>query len=80
MAACATFVGTVTYMSRLSEFEMRIILIQLIFAALVFECETGEFPFTSNEGPHLLLLHIISMAYIRCCFATKVLSSMADLG
>ncbi|KAM1058605.1 hypothetical protein ACFX2B_023230 [Malus domestica] len=31
----ATFVGSVTYMSRLSKLEMRIILIQLIFGALV---------------------------------------------
>ncbi|XP_010248604.1 PREDICTED: mitogen-activated protein kinase kinase 3 [Nelumbo nucifera] len=61
MAMCATFVGTVTYMSperiRNESYSYPADIWSLGLA--LFECGTGEFPYTSNEGPVSLMLQIL---------------------
>ncbi|RZR73166.1 hypothetical protein BHM03_00020982 [Ensete ventricosum] len=60
VAMCATFVGTVTYMS-----PERIRNESYSFAAdiwslglTILECGTGKFPYTANEGPANLMLQV----------------------
>lgn len=59
---CATFVGTVTYMSperiRNESYSYPADIWSLGLA--LFECGTGEFPYTANEGPVNLMLQVIS--------------------
>ncbi|KAK9272499.1 hypothetical protein L1049_002872 [Liquidambar formosana] len=61
MAMCATFVGTVTYMSperiRNESYSYPADIWSLGLA--LFECGTGEFPYTANEGPVNLMLQIL---------------------
>lgn len=61
MAVCATFVGTVTYMSperiRNEIYSYPADIWSLGLA--LFECSTGEFPYTANEGPVNLMLQIL---------------------
>lgn len=61
MAMCATFVGTVTYMSperiRSESYSYPADIWSLGLA--LFECGTGEFPYTANEGPVNLMLQIL---------------------
>ncbi|CAB4275295.1 unnamed protein product [Prunus armeniaca] len=61
MAMCATFVGTVTYMSperiRNENYSYPADIWSLGLA--LFECGTGEFPYTANEGPVNLMLQIL---------------------
>ncbi|KAE8699664.1 Mitogen-activated protein kinase kinase 3 [Hibiscus syriacus] len=61
MAMCATFVGTVTYMSperiRNDSYSYPADIWSLGLA--LFECGTGEFPYTANEGPVNLMLQIL---------------------
>ncbi|KAK4846431.1 hypothetical protein QYF36_017134 [Acer negundo] len=61
MAMCATFVGTVTYMSperiRNESYSCPADIWSLGLA--LFECGTGEFPYTANEGPVNLMLQIL---------------------
>ncbi|XP_010554056.1 PREDICTED: mitogen-activated protein kinase kinase 3 [Tarenaya hassleriana] len=61
MAMCATFVGTVTYMSperiRNEGYSYPADIWSLGLALL--ECGTGEFPYTANEGPVNLMLQIL---------------------
>lgn len=61
MAMCATFVGTVTYMSperiRNENYSYPADIWSLGLA--VFECGTGEFPYSANEGPVNLMLQIL---------------------
>ncbi|KAG8388591.1 hypothetical protein BUALT_Bualt02G0141500 [Buddleja alternifolia] len=61
MAMCATFVGTVTYMSperiRNESYSYPADIWSLGLA--LFECATGEFPYTANEGPVNLMLQIL---------------------
>ncbi|KAL3529617.1 hypothetical protein ACH5RR_008939 [Cinchona calisaya] len=61
IAMCATFVGTVTYMSperiRNESYSYPADIWSLGLA--VFECGTGEFPYTANEGPVNLMLQIL---------------------
>ncbi|KAK1577037.1 hypothetical protein Q3G72_018580 [Acer saccharum] len=58
---CATFVGTVTYMSperiRNESYSCPADIWSLGLA--LFECGTGEFPYTANEGPVNLMLQIL---------------------
>ncbi|KAJ4729285.1 Mitogen-activated protein kinase [Melia azedarach] len=61
MAMCATFVGTVTYMSperiRNESYSYPADIWSLGLA--LFECGTGEFPYIANEGPVNLMLQIL---------------------
>nr|GMC68730.1 mitogen-activated protein kinase kinase 3 [Ipomoea batatas] len=61
MAMCATFVGTVTYMSperiRNENYSYPADIWSLGLA--LFECGTGEFPYSANEGPVNLMLQIL---------------------
>lgn len=61
VAMCATFVGTVTYMSperiRNENYSYPADIWSLGLA--LFECGTGEFPYTANEGPVNLMLQIL---------------------
>ncbi|MBA0714750.1 hypothetical protein Goshw_004606 [Gossypium schwendimanii] len=61
MAMCATFVGTVTYMSperiRNESYSYPADIWSLGLA--LFECGTGEFPYMANEGPVNLMLQIL---------------------
>ncbi|CAA0406538.1 unnamed protein product [Arabidopsis thaliana] len=61
MAMCATFVGTVTYMSperiRNDSYSYPADIWSLGLA--LFECGTGEFPYIANEGPVNLMLQIL---------------------
>ncbi|XP_042042495.1 mitogen-activated protein kinase kinase 3-like isoform X1 [Salvia splendens] len=61
MAMCATFVGTVTYMSperiRNENYSYPADIWSLGLA--LFECATGEFPYSANEGPVNLMLQIL---------------------
>ncbi|XP_044465326.1 mitogen-activated protein kinase kinase 3-like [Mangifera indica] len=61
VAMCATFVGTVTYMSperiRNEGYSYPADIWSLGLA--LFECGTGEFPYTSDEGPVNLMLQIL---------------------
>ncbi|KAL6994391.1 Mitogen-activated protein kinase kinase 3 [Sarracenia purpurea var. burkii] len=61
MAMCATFVGTVTYMSperiRNESYSYPADIWSLGLA--LFECGTGEFPYTANNGPVNLMLQIL---------------------
>ncbi|RAL41280.1 hypothetical protein DM860_010074 [Cuscuta australis] len=61
MAMCATFVGTVTYMSperiRNENYSYPADIWSLGLA--LFECGTGEFPYTANEGPVNLMLQVL---------------------
>ncbi|KAF9625680.1 hypothetical protein IFM89_025465 [Coptis chinensis] len=58
---CATFVGTVTYMSperiRNESYSYPADIWSLGLA--LFECGTGEFPYTANDGPVNLMLQIL---------------------
>lgn len=57
---CATFVGTVTYMSperiRNDNYSYPADIWSLGLA--LFECGTGEFPYTATEGPVNLMLQV----------------------
>lgn len=57
---CATFVGTVTYMSperiRNESYSYPADIWSLGLA--LFECGTGEFPYSANEGPVNLMLQV----------------------
>ncbi|XP_020089612.1 mitogen-activated protein kinase kinase 3 [Ananas comosus] len=61
IAMCATFVGTVTYMSperiRNEAYFYPADIWSLGLA--IFECGTGEFPYKANEGPANLMLQIL---------------------
>ncbi|GAB4848089.1 Mitogen-activated protein kinase kinase 3 [Ancistrocladus abbreviatus] len=61
MAMCATFVGTVTYMSperiRNETYSYPADIWSLGLA--LFECGTGEFPYTATDGPVNLMLQIM---------------------
>lgn len=61
---CATFVGTVTYMSperiRNESYSYPADIWSLGLA--LFECGTGEFPYSANEGPVNLMLQVWSCA------------------
>ncbi|KAL5572776.1 hypothetical protein UlMin_022373 [Ulmus minor] len=61
VAMCATFVGTVTYMSperiRNENYSYPADIWSLGLA--LFECGTGEFPYTATEGPVNLMLQIL---------------------
>ncbi|KAJ8432150.1 hypothetical protein Cgig2_006852 [Carnegiea gigantea] len=58
---CATFIGTVTYMSperiRNESYSYPADIWSLGLA--LFECGTGEFPYTANDGPVTLMLQIV---------------------
>ncbi|XP_050134553.1 mitogen-activated protein kinase kinase 3-like [Malus sylvestris] len=73
----ATFVGTVTYMSperiRNENYSYPAHIWSLGLA--LFECGTGEFSYTANEGPVNLMLQILSHPFI-----TKYEDSQVDLG
>lgn len=61
MAMCATFIGTVTYMSperiRNESYSYPADIWSLGLA--LFECGTGEFPYTASDGPVNLMLQIL---------------------
>lgn len=61
VAMCATFVGTVTYMSperiRSDNYSFPADIWSLGLA--IFECGTGKFPYASNDGPANLMLQIL---------------------
>ncbi|CAO2833592.1 unnamed protein product [Amaranthus hypochondriacus] len=61
VAMCATFIGTVTYMSperiRNESYSYPADIWSLGLA--LFECGTGEFPYTANDGPVNLMLQIL---------------------
>lgn len=61
IAMCATFVGTVTYMSperiRNESYSYPADIWSIGLA--LFECGTGEFPYVANEGPVNLMLQIL---------------------
>lgn len=77
---CATFVGTVTYMSperiRNESYSYPADIWSLGLALL--ECGTGEFPYTANEGPVNLMLqvcvqYILKLFVFFCLFERKCL-------
>ncbi|XP_058088207.1 mitogen-activated protein kinase kinase 3 isoform X2 [Magnolia sinica] len=76
VAMCATFVGTVTYMSperiRNESYSYPADIWSLGLA--LFECGTGEFPYTANEGPVNLMLQLLSHPFI-----TKYDNTSVDL-
>lgn len=57
---CDTFVGTVTYMSperiRSENYSYPADIWSLGLA--IFECGTGKFPYTANDGPANLMLQV----------------------
>jgi serine/threonine protein kinase len=61
MFQCATFVGTVTYMSperiRNENYSYAADIWSLGLAIL--ECATGKFPYNVNEGPANLMLQVM---------------------
>ncbi|WOK93010.1 mitogen-activated protein kinase kinase 3 isoform X1 [Canna indica] len=61
VAMCATFVGTVTYMSperiRNENYSYSADIWSL--GLTILECGTGKFPYTANEGPANLMLQIL---------------------
>lgn len=61
MAMCATFVGTVTYMSpeRIQNENYSYPADIWSLGLALFECGTGEFPYTANDGPVNLMLQIL---------------------
>ncbi|KAI3951073.1 hypothetical protein MKW92_039560 [Papaver armeniacum] len=61
MAMCATFVGTVTYMSpeRIQNESYSYPADIWSLGLALFECGTGEFPYTANDGPVNLMLQIL---------------------
>lgn len=67
---CATFVGTVTYMSperiRNDNYSYPADIWSLGLA--LFECGTGEFPYTASEGPVNLMLQVTFSVVFLCCF------------
>jgi len=78
---CATFVGTVTYMSperiRNESYSYPADIWSLALALL--ECGTGEFPYTANEGPVNLMLqvcvqYILKLFVFFCLIESKCLS------
>lgn len=71
LCQCATFVGTVTYMSperiRNDSYSYPADIWSLGLA--LFECGTGDFPYRANEGPVNLMLQVKfqhSLALISC--------------
>ncbi len=64
---CATFVGTVTYMSperiRNESYSYPADIWSLGLA--LFECGTGEFPYSANEGPVNLMLQVICQCLLK---------------
>lgn len=70
LCQCATFVGTVTYMS-----PERIRNETYSFAAdiwslglTILECGSGKFPYSANEGPANLMLQVSSISFsLFCC-------------
>ncbi|KAF8037588.1 hypothetical protein BT93_B0465 [Corymbia citriodora subsp. variegata] len=79
MAMCATFVGTVTYMSperiRNESYSYPADIWSLGLA--LFECGTGEFPYTATDGPVNLMLQILddpSPSPLDCNFSTEFCS------
>ncbi|KAF3332820.1 mitogen-activated protein kinase kinase 3 isoform X3 [Carex littledalei] len=61
MALCATFVGTVTYMSpeRIRNEGYSYSADIWSFGLVILECATGKFPYSANEGPANLMLQIL---------------------
>ncbi|KAJ6799364.1 mitogen-activated protein kinase kinase 3 isoform X4 [Iris pallida] len=61
VAMCATFIGTVTYMSpermRSENYSYPADIWSLGLA--IFECGTGKFPYTAHDGPANLMLQIL---------------------
>ncbi|XP_077253552.1 mitogen-activated protein kinase kinase 3 [Tasmannia lanceolata] len=91
VAMCATFVGTVTYMSperiRNESYSYPADIWSLGLA--LFECGTGEFPYTANDGPVNLMLQILydpspsppknSFSLEFCSFIDACLQKNADV-
>eukprot|EP00252_Welwitschia_mirabilis_P014603 TRINITY_DN3208_c0_g1_i2.p1 TRINITY_DN3208_c0_g1~~TRINITY_DN3208_c0_g1_i2.p1 ORF type:complete len:436 (+),score=77.29 TRINITY_DN3208_c0_g1_i2:625-1932(+) len=61
VAMCATFVGTVTYMSpeRINNENYSYPADIWSLGLSIFECGTGEFPYSANKGPLNLMLQVI---------------------
>ena len=61
MAMCATFVGTVTYMSpeRIRNENYSYAADIWSLGLTILECATGKFPYNVNEGPANLMLQIL---------------------
>ncbi|GJN28799.1 hypothetical protein PR202_gb16966 [Eleusine coracana subsp. coracana] len=61
MFQCATFVGTVTYMSpeRIRNENYSYAADIWSLGLTVLECATGKFPYDVNEGPANLMLQIL---------------------
>uniref|UniRef100_A0A804P906 mitogen-activated protein kinase kinase n=2 Tax=Zea mays TaxID=4577 RepID=A0A804P906_MAIZE len=61
MAMCATFVGTVTYMSpeRIRNENYSYAADIWSLGLTILECATGKFPYDVNEGPANLMLQIL---------------------
>ncbi|XP_031477672.1 mitogen-activated protein kinase kinase 3 isoform X2 [Nymphaea colorata] len=74
VAMCATFVGTVTYMSperiRNESYSYPADIWSLGLA--IFECGTGEFPYTATEGPVNLMLQLLAHSFIMKHESSKV--------
>lgn len=70
LCQCATFVGTVTYMSperiRNETYSFAADIWSLGLAIL--ECGSGKFPYSANEGPANLMLQVSSISFsLFCC-------------
>lgn len=63
---CATFVGTVTYMSpeRIQNESYSYPADIWSLGLALFECGTGEFPYTANDGPVNLMLQVSPSFYL----------------
>ncbi|XWS60873.1 hypothetical protein CRYUN_Cryun07bG0075100 [Craigia yunnanensis] len=75
---CATFVGTVTYMSpeRIRNESHSYLADIWSLGLALFECSTKEFPYTANEGPVNLMLQ----ALIFCIPLIQYISRPSFLG
>ncbi|KAL5663299.1 hypothetical protein ACJX0J_023407, partial [Zea mays] len=69
MAMCATFVGTVTYMSpeRIRNENYSYAADIWSLGLTILECATGKFPYDVNEGPANLMLQVKFCSFINDC-------------
>jgi len=78
MFQCATFVGTVTYMSpeRIRNENYSCAADIWSLGLTILECATGKFPYDVNEGPANLMLQVCVRARVpvptRCVYNCSI--------
>jgi len=70
MFQCATFVGTVTYMSpeRIRNENYSYAADIWSLGLTILECATGKFPYDVNEGPANLMLQVCVCVCVCVCY------------